>query len=113
MPKPAAAGNEIQISEQRTQRRKRKRAFNLTTDRERDRQPLVGFGRVIVHTSHEENGGEEQRGRTQFVVNVPARERRVIFSGGNPPLPLHFLGFLGEDNHSPLLSPSCFTATPV
>ena len=87
-------------------RRKRKRAFNVTTDRdrERDRQPLVGFGRVIVHTSHEENRGEEQRGRTQFVVNVPARERRVIFSGGNPPLPLHFLGFLGEDKHSPPVS---------
>ena len=106
MPKPAAAGNEIQI--RNNGRRKRKRAFNLTTNR----QPLVGFGRVIVHTSHEENGGEEQRGRTQFVVNVPARERRVIFSGGNPPLPLHFLGFLGEDSHPPS-SPSCFTATLV
>ena len=111
MPKPAAAGNEIQISEQRgTCSERRKRAFNLTTDR--DREPLVGFGRVIVHTSHEENGGEEQRGRTQFVVNVPPRERRVIFSGGNPPLPLHFLGFLGEDSHPPS-SPSCFTATLV
>ena len=38
-------------------------------------------------------------------MNVPPRERRVIFSGGNPPLPLHFLGFLGEDSHPPSSPP--------